>query len=136
LSGQLAGLGAGAGDDDAPAKEGKFLEPVELGPQIDDIADDGQGGRFEAGLLDDVGDGFQGALDGLLAAGGSPADHGHRGVFIHAVGGEGAGDLADAGDAHENDFGAGRFGGLRPIGVPGSILSGSSWPVKTVKLEQ
>ena len=78
-------------------KSGQLLEPVQLGPQFDDLADDGQGGRLELGVLDHVGDGFQGAFDGLLAAGGSPADHGHRGVFIHAVGGEGLRDFAGCG---------------------------------------
>jgi hypothetical protein len=44
-----AGLLAGAGDDDALAKQRAVFKPVDLRALGDDIADDGDGGSFESG---------------------------------------------------------------------------------------
>ncbi len=108
--GKRAGLFAGAGDDDALAEEGAGFEPVEGVAQLDDLAEDGDGRGGEAGFGDEGGDGIEPAPEGLLAAGGGPADEGDGEGGVGAVGEQGLGDGGDALDAHEHDLGAGLAG--------------------------
>jgi len=76
MFGKLAGLLAGARDEDFLAEEGALLEPVERGPQRHDLADEGDGGGLDAGLLDGLDDGGERAGDGLLIGARAPADDG------------------------------------------------------------
>ena len=65
--GEAAGLGAGAGDDDAAAVQRPALEPGELLAALGDRADDDQRRRLDRLALDRLGDRPQGRGDGALA---------------------------------------------------------------------
>ena len=112
LFAELAGLFAGAGDDDTFAKEGAAFEPVDFLALFDDVPDDGHGWGLKAFAFGDVGDVGEGAGDGAVSAGGGPASEGDGGIGFSAVFDEFAGDFAKASDAHDEDFGAGGIGEL------------------------
>ena len=111
---ELAGLVSGASHHDTLAKERPALKPVELLPKIDHLADDGHGGGTDALARGDIGDGAQSPGNGLLMAGGAPANQGNGCVpgampWPH----ESFGNQAHAIGAHHDDLGA---GGLRNVG--------------------
>ena len=66
-------------------------------------------------------------FNGLLVAGGAPANHGDGGGGVHAVTDERVGNFADAVSAHHDDFCAGGFCHLPPINVR-SFLGGIFMP--------
>ena len=74
--GEVAGLLAAAGDDNALAEQGARLEPIERVAKLDDGAKDSDSGGGETGLRDLGGNGIEAAREGLLAAGSGPADEG------------------------------------------------------------
>ena len=115
LPGEVAGLLAGARDDDAFSEKRTALEPVQLVAQGDDAADDADGGGFESARGDEFGDGAQRAGEGFLASGGGPSNEGDGRVRRRAVLDEFAGEEGHAAHAHEHDARARRAGELREV---------------------
>ena len=100
---QAAGLGAGAGDDEGLPEKGLRLEPVELVPQSDHIADDEDGRWFELCLLDVVVSIAEGRDQGTLFRMGTPADQGSRCVGRTSVFHQTGRDVLQVLYAHEED---------------------------------
>jgi hypothetical protein len=70
---------ARAGDDDAAAEQRAPLEPLDRAAQVDDAADDHDGGRADALGVDAVGELRERGDDGALDPAGAPADQRGRG---------------------------------------------------------
>ena len=128
LAVEIASLLPGAGDDDGFAKKRALFEPVDLFAEAYDVADSADGGGFETGVFDFLGDGFEGADESLLLAGGGPAHHGDGCFGRSSSLDKRIGDRSHALDTHEHDLGAGGFGELfvidAALGLRGIFVTG------------
>ena len=133
--GEAAGLGAGAGDDDAAAVQRAALEPGEVLAAGGDRADDDQRRGADLLALDRGGDRPQGRDDGALAGPGAAFDRGGRLVGVAPGGDQRRRVLGQPFDAHVEDERAGEAGERLPVERRLSAFSGSSWPVTKATAE-
>jgi hypothetical protein len=121
---EVAGLLAGAGDDDAAAEQGALFEPLDRAAEVDDAADDHDGGRADALGVDAVGELAERGDDGALDPAGAPADQRGGGAGVASGGDQALGVLAAVFDAHHEDEGAGAAGEVLPVEAAAAFFVG------------